>query len=309
MAKNYLQNTLTGLVGLYAINTLIDIHAQNLAEHQKISGHKYEWKHGRVFYKKKGEGAPLLLIHNLGHRSASYEWDDIIHFFAKKHTVYAVDLPGCGRSDKPKFIYTAYLYIQFLKDFIKDIIKDKPSIIVSGDSAEFTIMANSLYQNLFSRIILINPCIYTSKEPETKSYKLYYMKLLNLPIIGTTIYNAENFSTNIFRSKPIEYKFSENSFQHTINAYISSHLDSSNGKFLRGSKINNFTKVFCLKQLAESNNIDILFSNNYKDKSEVLKKLSCDKITEKITNISISGEFPHMSHPGNTYTFIKNMLI
>lgn len=308
MAKNYLQNTLTTLAGIYAINSLIDIHARNLAERQKVTGHKYNWKHGEIFYKKKGVGSPLLLIHNLGHRSASYEWDDIIHFLAKKYTVYSVDLPGCGRSDKPKYVYTAYFYIQFIKDFINEVIKEKPDVVASRDSSEFIIMANSMENSLFNKIILINPHIYTKKEQETNSLKLSYMKLLNLPIVGTAIYNAENFSTNVFRPTPLGYKFSENSLTHTINAYVSSHLKNSNGKFLRASNINNFTKVYCIKQLAEADNINILISNTNKDLSDNLKNLSIDKITEKISELSVSGEFPHMSHPGNLYSAIKNIL-
>ncbi|HEX6488307.1 MAG TPA: alpha/beta fold hydrolase [Candidatus Dormibacteraeota bacterium] len=47
-----------------------------------------------------GSGPPLVLIHGIG--SAGYlEWRANLQPFARSHTVYAPDLPGYGRSDKP----------------------------------------------------------------------------------------------------------------------------------------------------------------------------------------------------------------
>ncbi len=72
--------------------------------------------------KKKGSGSPVLLIHDLNHYSSSMEWDKVIGTLSKEHTVYMIDLLGCGKSDKPAITYTCYLYVQLLTDFIRDII-------------------------------------------------------------------------------------------------------------------------------------------------------------------------------------------
>ena len=63
---------------------------------------------------KKGEGTPLLLVHDLNCASSNYEWKYVVDDLSKRHTVYAIDLLGCGHSDKPKMTYTNYLYVQLL---------------------------------------------------------------------------------------------------------------------------------------------------------------------------------------------------
>ena len=66
----------------------------------------YNWKFGNIYYKKEGTGSPVLLIHDLNHYSSSMEWDKVIGTLSKEHTVYTIDLLGCGKSDKPAITYT-----------------------------------------------------------------------------------------------------------------------------------------------------------------------------------------------------------
>lgn len=64
------------------------------------SGDYYCWEYGDVFYRKSGSGKPLVLIRSLSPESSSFEWSKLIPYLEKSFTVYAVDLPGCGVSDK-----------------------------------------------------------------------------------------------------------------------------------------------------------------------------------------------------------------
>ncbi len=53
----------------------------------------------RIHLRELGEGPPLLLVHGL--MTSSYSWRYVLHDFARDFRVIALDLPGCGRSDKP----------------------------------------------------------------------------------------------------------------------------------------------------------------------------------------------------------------
>ena len=46
-----------------------------------------------------GHGPPVLLLHGLG--GSTFAWRHIVPGLARTHTVYAIDLKGFGRSDKP----------------------------------------------------------------------------------------------------------------------------------------------------------------------------------------------------------------
>lgn len=58
----------------------------------------------RIFYRRCGHGEPIVLLHGIAHSSQA--WDSVLPNLAERFEVIAVDLPGCGRSDKPDTDYS-----------------------------------------------------------------------------------------------------------------------------------------------------------------------------------------------------------
>ena len=58
----------------------------------------------RIFYRRSGKGEPILLLHGIAHSSQA--WDRVIPALTSRYEVIALDLPGCGRSDKPDTDYS-----------------------------------------------------------------------------------------------------------------------------------------------------------------------------------------------------------
>ena len=77
---------------------------------------------GDVFYKKAGDGPPLLLVHGIGAGCSSFEFRNIWDRLTQKHTVYALDLLGFGKSDKPPIVYTDGTFINLLGDFARQVM-------------------------------------------------------------------------------------------------------------------------------------------------------------------------------------------
>ena len=117
----------------------------------------YHWRFGDIYYTRKGKGSPILLIHDMLPGGSGYEWSRIEDDLALEHTVYNIDLPGCGRSEKPGMTYTNYVYVQSICDFIKNVIGEKTDVIVSGYSGSFVIMACRNEGKLFNKIMMVNP--------------------------------------------------------------------------------------------------------------------------------------------------------
>jgi len=61
-------------------------------EKMNIAGHA-------MAYRREGKGEPVLLVHGI--TTYSFIWRNIIPFLAQEYDVIAVDLLGCGDSDKP----------------------------------------------------------------------------------------------------------------------------------------------------------------------------------------------------------------
>src|SRR5437879_13855819 len=64
-----------------------------------------------------GSGPPLVLVHGLG-SSAAVEFYYNLEALAAHHRVFAVDLPGFGRSDKPVLEYTIDLFVRAVSDLM-----------------------------------------------------------------------------------------------------------------------------------------------------------------------------------------------
>ena len=161
-----------------------------------------------IYYQKTGSGSPLLLIHDLNHYSSSMEWDKVIDTLSREHTVYTIDLLGCGKSDKPAITYTCYLYVQLLTDFIRDIIGEKTDIVATGASVSFVTAACQNIADQIGHIILVCPeSIRTlAKAPNHKSKLL--ASIINLPIYGTFIYNVGARNTALSDSPECRYLYS-----------------------------------------------------------------------------------------------------
>ncbi|HLU33914.1 MAG TPA: alpha/beta fold hydrolase [Natronosporangium sp.] len=52
-----------------------------------------------IVYERHGSGAPLVLLHGLGHRRQA--WDPVLRPLSERHEVYTLDLPGFGQSPAP----------------------------------------------------------------------------------------------------------------------------------------------------------------------------------------------------------------
>lgn len=243
--RNFLILTTLTTVSIYFINRMISVSSvvKNLLRTDR--GNFYNWKYGKVFYTKSGKGSPVLLIHDLNPASSSQEWERIYKTLSKNHTVYTIDLLGCGRSEKPNLTYTNYMYVQLITDFVKNIIGEKSSLVATGASCSFSVMACNMEPELFDDLILLNPEDLRELIKMPDKQKNALKLLIDMPIIGTFLYNM------LYSGKAIEKLFEEKyySTEHlipdqTINAYYeSAHLNDSKGKYLFSSIKANYTNI------------------------------------------------------------------
>lgn len=228
---------------IHIINRFINATAEIKNILKLENGNYYNWKNGKIYYTKRGQGSPLLLIHDLNPISSSYEWCRMVKKLEKNYTVYTLDLLGCGRSEKPYLTYTNYLYVQLITDFIHDIIEDKPNVITTNTSISFVILAQNMNSNLMNRIIAINPPKIGDFEYTPDKYSVFRKFSLESPILGTFIYNLKTHEKNINKI------FRENYFckpqlisSKMLDAYYeASHMEHSHGKYLMASMEGHYT--------------------------------------------------------------------
>lgn len=302
----------TATAGTIAIiNKLIFIKSVSNNLLSKKENNIYSWRFGDIFYKKVGTGKPLLLIHDLVTASSGYEWSKIIKELSKNHTVYAIDLLGCGRSQKPNLTYTNFLYVQLLTDFIKSVIGHRTDVIVTGSSAPFVITTCNNNSDLFDKIILINPDSLLKCGQTPNKYVKGYKFLIDLPIIGTLIYNIAN------SRKSITEKFLTDNFANPcmINPEIisvyheSAHLGDSSAKALYSSIKGNYTRLNINHALKNIDNSIFIIGGEYENNiQETITDYMFWNPAVESELLDETSHLPQLEKPNSTIKIINDIL-
>ncbi len=293
---------------IYAINKVIDFLAKGLNFLSDSDRITYDWRFAKVSYKVKGNGSPILLIHDLDPSSNLEIWNQTIESLSKDHTVYALDLPGCGLSEKPAITYTTYFFVELIRDFIHDIIAEKTHIMVCGNSSAFVTMAASMENDYIGNLILINPIdlhtISCNPTPKSKLSKL----LLELPILGTLLYNINYQELKIKEALNDKIALTDHITSDLVKtAYKSAHLSGSYGKFLLASLKG---KYFTANILPALENIvqpfTIVYGKSKKGAYENANEYKTINPSIEACSISNAKEYPQFE---NSEEFLKAISI
>ena len=261
--------------------------------------HQYSWRFGNIFYTKKGSGSPLLLIHELKCTASAAEWKFLINQLSKEHTVYALDLIGCGRSEKPKMTYTNYIYVQLINNFIKDVIGTRTDVITSGSSSSIAIMGCYSEPELYHHIMMVNPLSMKEMAKYPKANHKTLKTLIELPLIGTTIYNMITSYRSIFKDYKNKILYPDMNIQKQVDTmYEASHLGGPSARYLYASERSHFTNINILHALKKLNHsICIIGGKDEKNIQETLEDyVYCNPSieTELMDNCM---QYPHIEQP------------
>ena len=274
-------------------------------------GQFYDWKNGSIFYKKRGTGSPILLVHSLDPVCCGKEWTNLIKKLEKNHTVYSIDLLGCGRSDKPFLTYTNYLYVQLITDFIKDVIGEKTDVIASGRSLSFVVLAHHNNHEIINKIIGINPPELDSLKLNPDKYAPIRKTMLETPIIGTLLYHIMISNRNI--TQKFQTKFYNN--PHHVSSklidafYEGAHKNNSGGKYLMASIEGGYTDNVINHALKDISIPLYLIQSKY-GKNFIKKVDAYCNINNSIETAYISNakELPHLEVTDKLFEILKMFL-
>ena len=266
----------------------------------KDSYEYYNWRFGKIAYKKKGKGSPVLLVHNFNICSSLDEWKNIENKLSETNTVYSFDLLGCGCSDRPALTYTNFLYVQLITDFIKHVIGEKTDVIVSGDSSSFVLMACANDETIINRIIMINPqnLINLAKVPTKRTKLIKY--LIFAPIIGTFVYNMKVNKRTIFQNFVSSLYYDQNAISEKdiLTCFEASHKDKGHSKYLyacQKSRYTNANILFCLSKL--NNSIFIVVGNGNPENILSANQYQNQLPSIEIVEIDNTKQLPHVEKP------------
>jgi pimeloyl-ACP methyl ester carboxylesterase len=150
----------------------------------------YRWSGGNLAYSVAGEGEPLLLVHGVYAGASSFEFRKNFQELSKSYRVYALDLLGCGMSERPSRRYEPEDVAVQIEDFVREEIGGSAHLVASSLTAALVIPAVVRSPRLFKKLVLICPTGYgTLDRPSGRLGDVIYGLFL-APVLGNTLYHA-----------------------------------------------------------------------------------------------------------------------
>ena len=139
----------------------------------------------KIFYREKGNGFPIILLHGNNENSNYFEFQ--IEEFSKYYKVFAIDTRGHGktpRGDKP---FTIEQFAQDLLDFMDEKNIEKAHILGFSDGGNVAIVFSILYPERVEKLILNGANLYpkglTNLTQITDKIEYYLTKLFSKDIL------------------------------------------------------------------------------------------------------------------------------
>lgn len=150
-------------------------------------------KNLKINIKKYGEGKTnILLLHGWGQSTNAFE--QVAKHLEKKFTVYNIDLPGFGLSEKPKFAFNTNDY----KELVREVVNyyNMEELIIIGHSFGGRVAIKYAKEYKVSKLVLVDSAGIVNKKTLKTKCKIYYFKLLkkvfSLPLLNSYKENVLN---------------------------------------------------------------------------------------------------------------------
>jgi pimeloyl-ACP methyl ester carboxylesterase len=144
---------------------------------------RHAWRQADLFYARSGVGPAALLVHDLYAGASGEEMGPLVERVSSELDCFSLDLPGFGRSGRPRLRYGPDLFVDAIVEFVRHEI-DAPTLLVgSGLSAAYVTEAALRLGRLATGAVLLAP-----PEPlgtpiiESSPWRPFAYQLLRSPL-------------------------------------------------------------------------------------------------------------------------------
>ena len=133
----------------------------------------------RTRYRSAGErGSAVILLHGIA-RSLE-DWSENMHALSRFHRVFAVDLVGCGLSDKPNVAYSIPMLAGFVQDFMRALKLEQATLVGNSMGGAVSLELAFTNPSLVHGLVLVAPAGMGPKGAD-------FLGLCSVPILGEVI--------------------------------------------------------------------------------------------------------------------------
>jgi pimeloyl-ACP methyl ester carboxylesterase len=140
----------------------------------------------RVHHTHGGRGSPVVFIHGLG-SSGYMEWRQNLESVAGRHRVFAPDLPGFGRTDKPRARYAIPYFARFVRRYMTGRGLRSAALVGTSLGGRIALEVALEEPKLVRKLVLVNTL--GLGRPHVGAAQVAY-GLVTIPGVGETVMNV-----------------------------------------------------------------------------------------------------------------------
>ena len=141
-----------------------------------MAEHRFVTVNGiRTHYVVAGDGPPLLLLHGLS--ASLIAWASSIEPLARKFTVYALDFPGRGDSEKPDIDYGVPAGARFIQEFMQVLGIDWASLAGCSMGGLVALRTALDFPTRVDKLVLVDAAGLGRELA-------WYVRFISLPLVG-----------------------------------------------------------------------------------------------------------------------------
>jgi pimeloyl-ACP methyl ester carboxylesterase len=155
-------------------------------------------------------GPSILMIHGLG---GSVEfWQPNVGALGETHRVYALDLPGFGRSDKPAAPYSIPYFTRFVTDFLTSQGVERTHLVGNSLGGAIALAVAASRPDMVGRLVLVDPVGFGTAVH-------MMLRTVSLPLLGERVMRPsrkgiENMLKTLFLDPlTVTQEMTDNSFE------------------------------------------------------------------------------------------------
>ena len=221
-----IKNILIVLAVLYACCVVYALIPQKSVPVQELAGKNSRFinVNGRMLhYEKYGSGKPVILVH--GFACSTYTWRHVIPLLSHSCTVYALDLPGFGLSDKsPEASYDLRSQARTLLDFVNAL--QLPSASLAGHSMGGVIVGIAAAEapQKVDKLIIIDAGLYYEGSPKFFQHLYFPFDVIMARSFYTKSVSSRSLATGYYDKSYITDELIENYLKPTRTLHAADAL-------------------------------------------------------------------------------------
>lgn len=129
-----------------------------------------------INYICEGEGKIVIVLHGWGANIDTVI--PIVNILKEKYRVFAIDLPGFGKSQEPNHVMNSFDYVEIVRGFMEKMNIEKSIFVGHSFGGKLSIIMGSKYAKQVDKIVLIDSAGLIPKRGIDYYFKVYSFKTL-----------------------------------------------------------------------------------------------------------------------------------